>query len=758
MPRSQVDPEEDINYSGQSTVSLTGVPEQCTAADVRTWMRAGLGGEDAQMKRNVERLQKLDNNLKVTERRLEMVPFMNTASANFEESSDERKKTAMHLSDAKKATEKKMKALQEQQKMLTAGIKTQPIELYCDSHDEKRKIKTWFAKFRGKNAEVLGHRCVHKKNWYEITLSAGFYPDKADPRAGKESKIEAFACVGDLPVEYLEGEVKMRGVRVRRLMHGEGTFVYGEGDVYKGKWHMGHAQGHGKSFQVFGNYEGEHLEGHKSGTGTFTFANGDRYTGEVGHATQHEASRIEGLEYCFGNPHGVGTYMFADGSKYEGEFYQGNMTGKGKYTGSDGEIQEGRFAGGVLEGPGKHITAQGARYEGLFERGSLHHKGTYSNPRRKQEMYAGDWDNGLKHGYGHYRFSNGDNYFGYFDSNVRQGRGVMEYGNVEMVWDSKLGKDIPKFDYRYEGEWRVGKTRARGTHTSHKHRRDDKYATSSVSGIDFTTNGKSKRYPRLFSLPLQEAIRAQKERKRLEEALDGRKELRETLHRQALHRFRKQRHFATRAIDKQLNALERQKKEMEKKLRAEMLVRKRKQREKELRDQRWGGDDQDRVVEKATPKPKGEDGDEDGGGEGDGGEGDGEVDGGSVDGSRSGSFSGSGSRSGSFSGSFSGSGSGSGDEGRPGDSGEEDGADANDGGGGSGSAGEEEAGGGGDDGDGDGGGGDGDGGDVEGGSGNDSAEEKGNGGEGAGSGEEGEGSGEEKGESGSGEEGEGKGG
>ena len=48
------------------------------------------------MKRNVERLQKLDNNLKVTERRLEMVPFMNTASANFEESSDERKKTAMH--------------------------------------------------------------------------------------------------------------------------------------------------------------------------------------------------------------------------------------------------------------------------------------------------------------------------------------------------------------------------------------------------------------------------------------------------------------------------------------------------------------------------------------------------------------------------------------------------------------------------------------------------------------------------------------
>ena len=85
--------------------------------------------------------------------------------------------------------------------------------------------------------------------------------------------------------------------------------------MYKGGWELGEAHGVGKSFQVFGNYEGEHSKGLREGIGKFTFANGDMYEGEVGCTPQHTVSLVRGHEYSFGLPHGRGTMTFTDGSK-----------------------------------------------------------------------------------------------------------------------------------------------------------------------------------------------------------------------------------------------------------------------------------------------------------------------------------------------------------------------------------------------------------------------------------------------------------
>ena len=589
-----VDPEEDIHYSGESMVVIEEVPDVLTKSDLRCWLRCGLSAEDVAMKRNAAKIAKLEASLKITERRLEMVPFMNTQSADFKKAAEERKRTTIYLNDTRTKTEEKIADLKNKAQRMMKGMNRQPIELREQSHEEKLGIKVWLVGFRGPNADVLGHRACHKKDWHEVQLCRGYYPKKDDPRyTGEDMRVPSFAIQGDLPSEdYETGKVNMRRVAVRRFMHGKGTFVYGAGDVYKGEWHLGNAHGAGKSFQVFANYEGGHYKGHKQGSGKFTFCNGDTYEGEVGCESQHEPARIEGREYCFGLPHGRGTYTFADGSRHEGTFVNGQMTGPGKYTGSDGEIVEGNFRRGLLHGPGpnKRITARGAKFEGEFFNGQMHHKATWRNPRRGLERYIGDWWRGRMHGRGQYTFKNGDNYYGNFYNNMRQGRGVMEYGNVVTRVDHKTGKEVTKFDYRYEGEWRVGKTRARGSHTDQRHRREDRTAASAITGISFTTNGKSKRYPRLYALPIQEAHQKRKDRKEIEEFLDQKEDTREHLERKHLKAFRKHRHYAKKAIQRQLENLANQKLALEERLKEEVLAFKRKQREQELREQKFGGE------------------------------------------------------------------------------------------------------------------------------------------------------------------------
>ena len=68
---------------------------------------------------------------------------------------------------------------------------------------------------------MVAHRAVHKKGWMHIQLCVGYYPDPNDARADMSDKKDPYACNGDLPDDFLEGEVKMRAVKVERMIHGE---------------------------------------------------------------------------------------------------------------------------------------------------------------------------------------------------------------------------------------------------------------------------------------------------------------------------------------------------------------------------------------------------------------------------------------------------------------------------------------------------------------------------------------------------------
>ena len=68
-----------------------------------------------------------------------------------------------------------------------------------------------------------------------------------------------------------------------------------------------------------------------------------------------------------GKAHGKGTYYFANGDRYEGDIDGSELTGKGAYFYSSGLKYEGEVRRGQPQGKGVFWFADGARFEGVFE-------------------------------------------------------------------------------------------------------------------------------------------------------------------------------------------------------------------------------------------------------------------------------------------------------------------------------------------------------------------------------------------------------
>ena len=84
---------------------------------------------------------------------------------------------------------------------------------------------------------------------------------------------------------------------------------------------------------------------------TQTFANADRYVGEIQN----------------GQFHGQGTYFFSNGNEYEGAFHEGKYNGQGVYKFASGVRYEGEFRNGKFHGHGVYRWAGGLRFEGTWQ-------------------------------------------------------------------------------------------------------------------------------------------------------------------------------------------------------------------------------------------------------------------------------------------------------------------------------------------------------------------------------------------------------
>ena len=112
------------------------------------------------------------------------------------------------------------------------------------------------------------------------------------------------------------------------------------------------------------------------GTGTYSFANGDRYEGEWRNTKRH----------------GRGTYYFANGSRYEGDWHYGEIHGRGTMYFADGGRYEGEWKDGDIEGRGTLYYADGDRYEGEWKDDRQHGQGTYYFANG--DHFKGEWVRG----------------------------------------------------------------------------------------------------------------------------------------------------------------------------------------------------------------------------------------------------------------------------------------------------------------------------------------------------------------------------
>ena len=109
-------------------------------------------------------------------------------------------------------------------------------------------------------------------------------------------------------------------------------------------------------------YEGDTIQGMRTGKGREIWENGNIYEGE----------------YLDNERTGKGVFMWADGGRYEGDFIKGVRTGKGVYTWADGAKHEGEFLNDEFTGKGKRVWANGESYEGDWKDNNKHGKGVYT--------------------------------------------------------------------------------------------------------------------------------------------------------------------------------------------------------------------------------------------------------------------------------------------------------------------------------------------------------------------------------------------
>ena len=206
--------------------------------------------------------------------------------------------------------------------------------------------------------------------------------------------------------EYVSKSFKYEGEFQEGLKHGQGVYVWENGDRYQGTFTADRADGRGKyQFSNGDTYEGEVKAGIIAGRGTYASKNGDVFEGS----------------FAAGKPHGVGIYRFASGDRYEGEMVEGRLQGKGRYINKSGDRIEAPFVDGKPHGRGTYLFANGDRFEGDIADGALTGQGTYFYASGLK--YEGQVQAGQPQGKGVFWFQDGSRFEGTFENGLARARG-----------------------------------------------------------------------------------------------------------------------------------------------------------------------------------------------------------------------------------------------------------------------------------------------------------------------------------------------
>ena len=244
------------------------------------------------------------------------------------------------------------------------------------------------------------------------------------------------------PAETIPGREIAPGVR---------ELTFADGSIYRGAMRGASLHGKGEYVSKAFKYEGEFSEGLKHGEGTYVWENGDRYQGH----------------FANDRPDGRGRYQFANGDAYEGEVKTGVIVGRGTYVTKSGDVIEGSFANGKPHGVGLYRFASGDRYEGEIDQGRLQGRGRYYT--KAGDRFEAPFIDGKPQGRGVYFFANGDRYEGDIQAGALTGQGTYFYGSgMKYEGEVRLGQPQGKGVFwfldgtRFEGTFEGGLARAHG--------------------------------------------------------------------------------------------------------------------------------------------------------------------------------------------------------------------------------------------------------------------------------------------------------
>lgn len=262
-----------------------------------------------------------------------------------------------------------------------------------------RKVASLFPKNR-ESALFRHFGAVHESvDWSDVdfkTLEAINAPKK-------ETKIEIYRNGDRYEGEFLDGKRHGQGIqffakvgkslvgdfRKGKIYTGEGTlYIAKTENIFEGIWVRGQFAGYaefhtGEANERF-RYEGNVLNGMRSGQGKLYYPNGQIYTGNFEKGVRH----------------GPGTIVCPSGNTAQGEFLNDRMhngTGTMEYT--SGLTFTGTWVEGWWQGPGRLVTGDGVVYEGNYQEGRLYGPGyvTYRDGHKyKGDFVDGKLTNGLR--------------------------------------------------------------------------------------------------------------------------------------------------------------------------------------------------------------------------------------------------------------------------------------------------------------------------------------------------------------------------
>ncbi|KAL9186417.1 hypothetical protein ACHAXT_005655 [Thalassiosira profunda] len=136
------------------------------------------------------------------------------------------------------------------------------------------------------------------------------------------------------------------------------------------------------------------------------------------------------------------TKTYANGDKYVGEMKDGMMHGKGTLSYGSGDFCDGEWKNGVLDGTGKYIWAIGVSYSGQWKQNKRWGKGImkWDQGEWSGDVHDGEWKDDQRHGKGTYTTANGDVFVGAWRDGLLHGDATFTSALTGYKFDQTYNK------------------------------------------------------------------------------------------------------------------------------------------------------------------------------------------------------------------------------------------------------------------------------------------------------------------------------